>query len=119
MLYLDLSPCTNLRALRIDPELASYPEFDVPLRTVSSKHFEKLIFVPGISRNTSQWDQNDEIFRSFAERLYRLGAAEPLTLVLELRAMEEERVKTPDVQHMLPLFCEVGIIVKEYSGLDG
>ena len=78
---LDLSPCRNLRALRVDPGMADHPQFDALLQTISSKHFEKLIVT---GRKGSPYRcKNDQVLRSFAERLRKLGATKPLTMVLE------------------------------------
>ena len=119
MAQLDLSSCDNLRVLRMDPEMASLPEFSALLQTISSKHFEKLILGPSIGIIPSHWNANDRVFHSFAERLYILGATKPLTMVLEFIPLEEARAKMLDVQRMWPFFCEVGVIVKDCSGWRG
>jgi len=109
---LDLSPCSSLRALRIDSEMVGSPEFNILLQTISSKCFEKLTIGPCIP---AYWNTIDKTFHSFAQRLYKLGATKPLTIVLELRPVDEARDIMPDIQCIWPLFCEVGVVVKDYS----
>ena len=104
----------------MDPEMATFPESNDLLQTISSKHFEKLILGPNLGRIPSHSNTSDQVFHSFAERLYRLGATKPLTMVLEFLPWEEERVNMLDVERMWPLFCEVGtIVVKDHSGWRG
>ena len=120
MSRLDLSSCSNLRALRMDPEMASrFPEFNCLLQTISSKHFEKLILSLSTHGVPVYWGANDRAFHSFAERLYKLGATKPLTMVLESSAAEEARDRMADFQDLWPLFCEVGIIVEGCRGCCG
>lgn len=99
----------------MDPRIANLPEFNCLLQTICSKRFERLILGPSF-RHTLSRNTNDQALHSFAERLYRLGAAEPLVMVLELDFVEEEMVSTLDAQRMWPLFSEVGVIVKNYDG---
>ena len=54
----------------------------------------------------------DRVLHSFTERLYRLGAANPLTIVLEFRHSGE------GIQRPWPLFSEVGVLVEDYSGRE-
>ena len=115
MTRVDLSSCNNLHTLRVNPDIACLPEFDALLQTISSKHFNKLVLGPYISDILPHWNTNDQTLRSFAERLYRLGATKPVELVLELRPVESGRVKMPNVKLMWPLFCEEGVIVKCFS----
>jgi len=114
MSHLDLSPCRNLRALRVAPEMATFPEIDGLLQTISSKHFEKLILGPNLDIIPSGPDTSDQIFHSFAERLYRLGTMKPLTMVLEFY-FRKEMLNVSDVERLWPLFCEVGVIIEDYS----
>jgi len=116
MSRLDLSPCSNLRALRVDPEMATFPEIDGLLQTISSKHFEKLTLGPNLNTIPSGPDTSDQIFHSLAERLYRLGAMKPLTMILEFYPRKEEMPNLPDVERLWPLFCEVGVIMVDYTG---
>ncbi|KAF9648986.1 hypothetical protein BDM02DRAFT_1997045 [Thelephora ganbajun] len=117
MARLDLSSCKNLRTLKMDPEMVNFPEFDALLRTISSKNFEKLIVGPGVGKIPERWNSNDldQALHSFAERLYKLGAAKPLTMVLEFRPLEEAKDRKLDVQRIWPLFCEVGVIVEDFD----
>jgi len=111
VLPLDLSSCSNLRILRVDPDVANHPQFDALLQTISSKHFEKLVIN---GRKTSpHWATNDQVLYSFAKRLRELGATKPLTMVLEYWDGDEDGDGTPDVQSIWPLFCQVGVIVEE------
>lgn len=112
---LDLSPCSNLRILKIDRELASFPESEVLLQTISSSHFEKLVIGPSSDKTAEHLGTNDRAFRLFAERLYKLGAKKPVAMVLEFLPAEEGEGNA-DVQHFFPLFCEVGTIVMDYIG---
>ena len=112
--------------------MATHFQFTAILQTISSKDFEKLVIT---GRKTSpNWFANlndrvlhsstiDRVFYSFAERLRKLGATKPLTMVLEYNPTEEGVGDTLDVQHIWPLFCEVSVIVKDYNsgrrwGLD-
>jgi len=115
MSQLDLSPCRNLRALRVAPEMATFLEIDGLLQTISSKHFEKLILGPNLDIIPSGPDTSDQIFCSFAERLYRLGATKPLTMVLEFFRRKEETLNVPDVERLWPLFCKAGVIIEDCS----
>ena len=83
MSRLDLSPCSNLRTLRVRPEMVTFPEFNGLLQTISSKHFEKLILGPNVDKIPPSPDTSDQAFHSSTERLSRLGAKNPLTMVLE------------------------------------
>ena len=94
--------------------MANDPQFGALLQTISSKHFEKLIVT---DRKTSPHrGTNDRTLCSFAERLYKLGATKPLTMELEYGHAKGSTGETPDVQSIWPLFCEVGVIVKDYNG---
>ena len=106
----DLSSCSNLRILRVDPEMAGLSQFSAPLQTISSKHFEKLIIGPNVDEIPACWSVNDQVVRSFAQRLYKLGVAKPLAVVIEFCPGYGT---VADVQRIWPLFCEVGIIVKD------
>jgi len=100
--------------------MASLPEFNAFLETISSKHFEKLVLVtfpPDTEKILQDWGANDQVLRSFAERLHRLGAKEPLTMVLEY--WRRGKGKLPDVRSVWPLFCEVGVVVKDYRSEPG
>lgn len=94
--------------------MANHPQFDALLQTISSKHFEKLIITG--RKTPPHWGTNDRVLHSFAERLYKLGAAKPLTMELEYSPMKGVGGGTPDVRPIWPLFCEVGVIVKDYHG---
>jgi len=115
MSQVDLSPCSNLRTLKVDPEMVTFPEIDGLLQTISSKHFEKLILSPSLDVIRSGPDTSDQIFHSFAERLYRLGATKPLTMVLDFYSSKEEMRNMPDVERLWPLFCGVGVIIEDYG----
>jgi len=115
MSRLDLSPCSNLRSLKVDPEMTTFPEIDGLLQTISSKHFEKLILSPNLDVIRSGPDPSDQIFHSFAQRLYRLGATKPLTMVLGFYNRKEAMRNMPDVERLWPLFCEVGVIIEDYG----
>lgn len=115
MSQLDLSPCSNLLTLRVTPEMIKFPEIDGLLQTISSKHFEKLILGPNLHVIPSGPDTSDQIFHSFAERLYRLGAVKPLTMVFELYYRKEEMLNV-DFEPLWPLFREVGVIIEDYGG---
>lgn len=116
MPLLDLSPCCNLRTLRMDQELASLPESESFLQTISSVHFEKLVIGPNPDETAGGFSANDRVFRLFAERLYGLGAKKPLTMALEFLPTEEGKDGQVNAQRILPLFCEAGVVVKDYSG---
>lgn len=98
--------------------MASTPQFNALLQTISSKHFEKLIFRDTSPRKILVY-ANDQLFHSFAERLYKLGATKPLSIVLKFSPEQEVGDGAPDVRRIWPLFCRVGIIVKEYGGGRG
>jgi len=96
--------------------MANHPQFDAFLQTISSKHFEKLIIAGRDSSPHWGVGTNDGVLHSFAERLHKLGARKPLTMELEYSTAEGVVGGTPDVQLIWPLFCEVGVIVKNYNG---
>ena len=112
---LDLSPCYNLRALKVDPRVADLTEFNTLLQTVSSVYFEKLVMGPIVSGLPEETKATDQAFCSLAERLYKLGAKKPLKMVLELSPETQEIYETSDIQRAWPLFCEVGVVVEEYG----
>ena len=114
ILPLDLSPCSNLHTPRVNPEIAKHILFSSLLQTISSKNFEELV-INGRGGSLHQ-GMNDQVLRSFAERLHKLEAAKPLTMVLEYHPDREEWDETVDVQKIWPLFCEVGAVVKDYNG---
>ena len=115
MLPLDLSPCSNLHTLRVDPEMAKHTLFNALLQTISSKHFEELV-INGRGGPPHKV-ANDKVLRSFAERLRKLGVVKPLTMVLEYHPVREGGGdETVDIQSIWPLFCQVAIIVKDYDG---
>ena len=116
MSQLDLSPCRNLRVLRVRPEMVAFPEFNGFLQTISSKHFEKLILGPNFDIIPPNPDTSDQAFHSFAERLSRLGAMKSLTMVLEFFPVKGEMPNALDVERIWPLFCEVGVIAEDHSG---
>jgi len=94
--------------------MVNHPEFDALLQTISSKYFERLIIT---GRKTPPHRcTNDRALHSFAERLYKLGATKPLTMELEYSPVKGVEAGTPDAQSIWPLFCEVGVIVKDYNG---
>ena len=99
--------------------VVSSPQFGDLLQTISSERFEKLIIGSCITAIPAHWNTNDQVFCSFAERLYKLGAAKPLTMVLEFCVVKEVGDRTLDVQHIWPLFCDVGVIVEDYSAMYG
>ena len=115
MSQVDLSPCSNLRTLKVDPEMATVPEIGGLLQTIFSKHFEKLILSPSLDVIRSGPGTSDQIFHSFAERLYRLGATKLLTMVLDFYSRKEAMCYMPDVERLWPLFCEVGVIMEDYG----
>jgi len=110
MTGLDLSPCSNLRVLKMHPNVASFPALSGISGTISSKRFEKLIIGPINWRVAASLGERDQVLRSLAERLYELGAVKPLTVVLEFLPMTRKRDGVPDVRRVLPLFYEVGVI---------
>ena len=84
----------------MSPEIVKPPGFNDLLQTISSKHFKELIFGPRMYGIPYHLDTNDldRVLHLFAERLYRLGAANPLTIVLEFRRREEGWIGAPDIQ---------------------
>jgi hypothetical protein len=114
---LDLSWCDNLRTLKADQTLASSPEFNAILQTVSSKNFEKLVISLGVNGIRGVFNANDQAFYSFAKRLYKLGARDPLAIVIEFPRGTQRRYNVLDAHCVLPWFSEVGVVVKERVGL--
>jgi len=115
MTWLDLSPCRNLRILRIQPLVGCLPALPAISGTISSRRFEKLIVGPTTRRVVESLGKSDQVLCSFAERLYKLGAVKPLTVVLELPEAIRGWDGVLDVRRVWPLFCKVGVIhVTEY-----
>jgi len=104
MSRLDLSPYSNLRTLKVDPKVVTFPEIDSLLQTISSKYFEKLILSPSLDVIRSGPDTSDQIFHSFAERLYRLPAMKPLTMVLDFYSRKEHIRNMPGVECLWPKY---------------
>jgi len=91
-----------------------FPTLPAILSTISSKRFKKLVIGPITWRVPESWAESDKVFRSVVERLYKLGAVKPLTMVLGIPIIPEGRPGVLDLQRIWPLFCEVGVVVEEY-----
>ena len=118
MEQLDLSPCSNLRVLRVVSHMAGPPTLCTILNTISSKRFEKLMIGPAIETVPASWKETDQVLHSFAEKLYKLGAKKPLTVVLGFFKGAEGEEGMPDIERLWPLFCGAGVIVKEDTDSD-
>ena len=74
---------------------------------ISSKDFEKLDIGSMTLKLLEYSEELDQIFCSFAERLRKLGAVKPLTIVVDSAVVEGW---PQDFRSVWPLFSELGIV---------